>query len=416
MDKISRGLYLDKLVAFRGKQLIKVITGVRRCGKSTLLDQFGEWLIKNDYAASRQEIIHLNFEDFDNYELRDGRKLHDYVLSKIDAKKMNYVFLDEVQYVESFPDVINSLALRENIDIYVTGSNAYMLSSQIATLISGRYVEIKMLPLSFAEYCSAFNRDADRYELYLNYIADSAFPYTLALDGNRSSIKDYISGIYNTVVLKDVIGNGKVTDTASLERLVKFTFDNIGNPLAVKRIADTLTSSGRKIDVKTVDKYLNALVESFILYKAERYNIKGRELLKSNAKYYVVDVGMRRNLLGASPKDTGHILENVVYLELLRRYDRVFVGAIGEYEIDFVAENGNEREYFQVSLSIENEQTFEREIRPFYKLNDAYPKTVLTLDREDSNYEGIRCKNVLRWLLERTSAMSEPTRSCMPGS
>lgn len=202
-------------------------------------------------------------------------------------------------------------------------------------------------------------------------------------------------------MLKNVIGGGKVSDAASLERLVKFTFDNIGNPLAAKRIADTLTSSGRKIDVKTVDKYLNALVESFILYKAERYNIKGRELLKSNAKYYVVDVGMRRNLLGISPADTGHILENVVYLELLRRYDRVFVGAIGDYELDFVAETGNEREYFQVCLTLANESTFEREIRPFSKLNDAYPRTVLTLDREESNFEGIRCINVLNWMLRR---------------
>lgn len=401
MEQITRHDYLDKLIAFRGKQLIKVLTGIRRCGKSTLLDQFGNWLINNGFANSRSEIIHLNFEDFDNYELRDGRRLHDYILSRVNPLNMNYIFLDEVQHVDSFPDVINSLALRNNIDIYVTGSNAFMLSSRIATLISGRYIEIKMLPLSFAEYCSAFSNDADRYRLYLNYISDSAFPYTLALDGNKSSIKDYISGIYNTVVLKDVIGNGKVSDAASLERIVKFAFDNIGNPLAVKRIADTLTSSGRKIDVKTVDKYLNALVGSFILYKAERYNIKGRELLKSNAKYYVVDVGMRRNMLGASPADTGHILENVVFLELLRRYDRVFIGAIGDYEIDFVAESGNEREYFQVCLTLADESTFEREIRPFTKLNDAYSKTILTLDREESNFNGIRCVNALDWMLRK---------------
>ncbi len=398
MEKIKREEYFDKLLAFKDKQVIKIVTGVRRCGKSTLLQMFREYLLKE--GVSQEQIISVNFEDFEYYELRNPRNLYSYVKERLTDKGQNYLFFDEIQHVKDFPDVLNSLFIKDNTDIYVTGSNAYMLSSEIATLISGRYVEIAMLPLSFREYVSARGRENGLQKLYAEYTGNGAFPYVLEFGGNRQLTADYLSGVYDTIVLKDVLMRNKISDPMMLESIIRFTFDNIGNILSTKRIADSMAASGRKIDVKTVEKYLSALSESFIIYKAGRYNIKGRQLLKTLEKYYVVDIGLRNMLLGSRSFDVGHILENVVYLELLRRGNKVYVGHMGDREVDFVAVGRRGIAYYQVSATVRDETTLSRELAPLQTLTDQYPKVLLTLDDDpEADYEGIRRMNVLSWLM-----------------
>ena len=377
---IQRKEYLKKLIAFRDKQLIKVVTGVRRCGKSTLLKMYQEWLREQGVEASR--IISINFEDIDYEELTDYRKLYDYLKEHLNPERMTYIFLDEIQNVADFPKVVDSLYIKNNVDIYMTGSNAYMLSSEIATLISGRYVQIEMLPFSFKEYMESTGSMNDRGVKYTEYLENSSFPQTLELKGQPDEIRDYLEGLYNTIVVKDIVNRKKITDTMMLKSLLRFVFDNIGNPLSSKKIADTMTSAGRKIDVKTVEKYLEALTESYILYQAKRYNIKGKQYLKTLEKYYVVDVGLRFMLLGSKQMDAGHILENVVYLELLRRGYDVYVGKIYEFEVDFVAQNSRGTSYFQVALTVRDEKTLQRELRPLQSIRDHYPKMILTLDED----------------------------------
>lgn len=395
---LKRTEYLNKLIAFKDKQLIKVVTGIRRCGKSTLLTIYQEWL--RSQGISDEQMIAINFEDMDFEELTDYRALHVYLKSRLAEDKMTYIFLDEIQHVENFPRVIDSLYIKKNVDIYITGSNAYMLSGEIATLISGRYVQIEMLPLSFKEYMESTGSMNDRGIKYTEYLENSSFPYTLEIKGQPEEIRDYLEGIYNSIVVKDIVSRKKITDVMMLKSVLRFVFDNIGNPLSSKKIADTMTSNGRKVDAKTIEKYLEALMESYVIYQAKRYHIKGKQYLKTLEKYYVVDIGLRYMLLGFGSYDAGHILENVVYLELLRRGYDVYVGKIDSFEVDFVAQNSKGTVYYQVALSVRDEKTLERELRPLMAIRDHYPKFILTLDEDpETQYEGIRRINARDWLL-----------------
>lgn len=398
---IQRKEYLNKLIAFKDKQLIKVVTGIRRCGKSTLLEIYQNWLL--EHGVEKEQIVSINFEDIDFEELTEYRKLYSHLKERLVPGKVTYIFLDEIQHVEDFPKVVDSLYIKKNVDIYITGSNAYMLSSEIATLISGRYVQIEMLPLSFKEYMESTGNMTDRGVKYTEYLENSSFPYTLELKGQPDEIRDYLEGLYNTIVVKDIVNRKKITDTMMLKSVLRFVFDNIGNPLSSKKIADTMTSNGRKIDTKTVEKYLEALSESYIIYQAKRYNIKGKQYLKTLEKYYVVDIGLRYTLLGSRQMDAGHILENVVYLELLRRGYDVYVGKIDSFEVDFVAQNSKGTWYYQVALSVRDEKTLERELRPLMAIRDHYPKMILTLDDDpEAQYDGIRRINARDWLLGLT--------------
>lgn len=397
MERIERRDYLDKLIAFKDKKLIKVITGIRRCGKSTIMEIFRDWLLNN--GVSPEQILYLNFEDYDNIELRNPLALHQYIKPLILSDKPTYIFFDEIQHVKDFPDIINSINLKPNVDLYVTGSNAYMLSNEIATLLSGRYVEIAMLPLSFKEYVEGCGGSDNLEKAYTNYITQSSFPYTLALDRPKD-ITDYLNGVYNTVVMKDIISRKKIQDVMMLESVIRFVADNIGNMLSTKRIADIMTADGRKIDQKTVEKYLTSLCETFFVYEAKRYNVKGKQLLKTLGKYYLVDVGLRIMLLGGRSFDAGRLLENVVYLELLRRQKSVYIGKIDNLEVDFVAIDENDIVYYQVAATVRDEATLKRELSSLQQINDQYPKYILTLDEDpEADYDGIKRINALKWLM-----------------
>ena len=397
-QRLERKEYLDKLIRFRDKQLIKVVTGVRRCGKSTLLEIYQDYLRAN--GVGEDQIVSVNLEDYDFFPLREPAALHAYVKERLAPGKMTYVFIDEIQHCADFPVVIDSLYIRKDVDIYLTGSNAYMLSSEIATLIAGRYVEVRMLPLSFGEYVLSTGDDNNLAGRYRDYIQSSSFPYTLELRDQPGAVRDYLEGVYNTIVVKDIAARKKITDTMMLESVTRFVFDSIGSQLSTKKIADTLTSSGRRIDVKTVERYLDGLLESFILYQAKRYNIRGKQHLKTLEKYYVVDIGMRYMLLGTGGTDVGHILENVVYLELLRRGYEVYVGKIDDLEVDFVARGQKGVQYIQVAASVRDEHTLARELASLQRIADNYPKAILTLDEDpEADYEGIRRINALEWLI-----------------
>lgn len=397
MKRIERHAYLDKLIAFKDKKLIKVITGIRRCGKSTIMEIYRDWLCSHGVQPS--QIIYLNFEDYDYYELRDPRVLYAFIKQKMKAEKMTYIFFDEIQHVKDFPDIVNSLNLKPMVDLYITGSNAYMLSSEIATLLSGRYVEIAMLPLSFREYVEGIGGTANLSQTYMDYITKSSFPYTLELD-THAEINDYLNGVYNTIVVKDIMSRKKLPDVMMLESVIRFTADNIGNILSTKRIADIMTADGRKIDQKTVERYLSALCETFFVYETKRYNIKGKQLLKTLGKYYLVDIGLRRMLLGSRSFDAGRILENIVYLELLHRQKKVYVGKMDSLEVDFVAIDENGITYYQVAATVRDEATLKRELSSLQQINDQYPKYILTLDEDpDADYNGIKRINALKWLM-----------------
>ena len=397
---IIRQEYLNKLISFKDKHLIKVVTGIRRCGKSTLFEIYQDYLINN--GVSQEQIISINFEDFDYEELTEPHKLYSYIKEKIVENKKMYIFLDEIQNVKDFHKVVDSLFIKKNVDLYLTGSNAYMLSSEIATLISGRYVEIKMLPLSFKEYVQSTGNENDLAKKYRNYIELSSFPYVLELKNQYKEINIYLEGLLNTIILKDIVQRNKIADILMLRSVLRFLFDNIGNQLSTKKIADTLTSNGRKIDAKTVEKYVNSLLESYVIYQANRYNIKGKEYLKTLEKYYVVDIGLRYALLGKRSTDVGHILENVVYLELIRRGFAVYVGKVNDLEVDFVAMDGEKIIYYQVAATVRDEITLKRELSSLEKIHDHYQKIILTLDDDpEADYNGIRRINVLEWLLDK---------------
>lgn len=397
MKRIERHIYLDKLIAFKDKNLIKVITGIRRCGKSTIMEIYRDWLCSE--GVQKEQIIYLNFEDYDYYELREPKNLYNYVKPLIQTDKMTYIFFDEIQHVKDFPDIVNCLNLKPTVDLYITGSNAYMLSSEIATLLSGRYVEIAMLPLSFREYVEGIGGTANLPQAYTDYISKSSFPYTLKLD-TPAEISDYLDGVYNTIVVKDIMSRKKLPDVMMLESVIRFTADNIGNILSTKRIADIMTADGRKIDQKTVERYLSALCETFFVYEAKRYNIKGKQLLKTLGKYYLVDIGLRRMLLGSRSFDAGRILENIVYLELLHRQKKVYIGKMDSLEVDFVAIDENGITYYQVAATVRDEATLKRELTSLQQINDQYPKYILTLDEDPTaDYNGIQRINALKWLV-----------------
>ena len=400
MERIIRQEYLEKLISFKDKKLIKVITGIRRCGKSTLMDMFREWLLSN--GISSNQIVYLNFEDFDIIELRDPKKLYDYIKPLLQTDKMIYLFFDEIQHVEDFPDVINSLNLKPLVDIYLTGSNAYMLSSELATLLSGRYIEIAMLPLSFSEYVQGTHSQNNLSDVYKEYVSKSSFPYSLELDTD-AEINDYLTGVYNTIVVKDIMSRNKFQDLMMLESIVRFLSDNIGNTLSTKRIADLMSADGRKIDQKTVERYLVALKESFFVYEAKRFNVKGKQLLKTLDKYYLVDIGLRRMLLGSKAIDAGRVLENIVFLELLRRKKKVYIGKVDDLEVDFVAVDQNEITYYQVAATVRDESTLSRELASLQKIKDQYPKYIITLDNDPIiNHNGIKQIYAIDWLLDKS--------------
>ena len=397
MKRIERQTYLSKLIAFKDKNLIKVITGIRRCGKSTIMEIYRDWLLQ--HGVLQEQIVYLNFEDYDYYELRDPKNLYAYIKPLIQTDRMTYIFFDEIQHVKDFPDIINSLNLKSTVDLYITGSNAYMLSSEIATYLSGRYVEIAMLPLSFREYVDGIGGTANLSQTYMEYISKSSFPYTLDLDSS-SEISDYLNGVYNTIVVKDIMARKKLPDVMMLESVIRFVADNIGNILSTKRIADIMTADGRKIDQKTVERYLSALCETFFVYEAKRFNIKGKQLLKTLGKYYLVDIGLRRMLLGSRSFDAGRILENIVYLELLHRQKKVYIGKMDALEVDFVAMDEDGIVYYQVAATVRDEATLNRELASLQQINDQYPKYILTLDDDPTaDYDGIKRINALQWLV-----------------
>lgn len=397
MKRIERQTYLSKLIAFKDKNLIKVITGIRRCGKSTIMEIYRDWLLQ--HGVLQEQIVYLNFEDYDYYELRDPKNLYAYIKPLIQTDRMTYIFFDEIQHVKDFPDIINSLNLKSTVDLYITGSNAYMLSSEIATYLSGRYVEIAMLPLSFREYVDGIGGTANLSQAYMEYISKSSFPYTLDLDSS-SEISDYLNGVYNTIVVKDIMARKKLPDVMMLESVIRFVADNIGNILSTKRIADIMTADGMKIDQKTVERYLSALCETFFVYEAKRFNIKGKQLLKTLGKYYLVDIGLRRMLLGSRSFDAGRILENIVYLELLHRQKKVYIGKMDALEVDFVAMDEDGIVYYQVAATVRDEATLNRELASLQQINDQYPKYILTLDDDPTaDYDGIKRINALQWLV-----------------
>lgn len=407
MEYINRKEYMDFLIRAKDKQIIKVVSGVRRCGKSTLFSLYIKYLIEN--GVSPEQIISINFEDLEYEEYTEYKKLYQYITGRLLSDKKNYIFLDEIQHVQNFEKVVDSLFIKSNTDIYITGSNAYFMSGELATVLSGRYIELKMLPLSFKEFCEGVeNRNEipkTTAQKYNDYLTESSFPYALELDSNKKNIREYLEGIYNSIILKDVITRLKVTNPLILESIIRFMFDNIGNLLSSNKIANTLTSLGRKTDYKTVEKYIKGLSDSLILYEAKRYDIKGKQLLANLSKYYVVDIALRQLLLSNKSSDLGNILENVIYLELIRRGYEVYVGQLKNGEVDFVAINGEEINYYQVSLTVLDEKTLERELKPLQRIKDHYPKYLITLDEilPNSNYEGIKRLNALDWLLEKSS-------------
>ena len=367
---IERTKYLEELKIWKDKDLIKVVTGIRRCGKSTLFELFINYL--KETGIKDNQIIKINLEDAD-YNFENYRELYDYINKQLNNKEKYYVFLDEVQNVPMFQKAVDSLYIKKNVDVYITGSNAYLLSGELATLLSGRYIEIKMLPLSFKEYISAFE-DTNYTQLFLNYMKNGGMPGNInILKTNPNDIDKYLDGIFSTIVYKDIMVRNKITDKLLLESILKFIFD-----------------------------YINAFLESFLIYKAERFDVKGKNLLARDYKYYAVDTGLRSYLLGKkADSDMGHILENIVYLELIRRGYRVYVGKVEDLEVDFVAENRNGLKYYQVALTVRDDKVLERELKSLQKTGDHYPKILLTLDMDlEADYNGIIKMNVVDWLLK----------------
>lgn len=403
---VQRKEYLDQLINWRDEQVIKVVTGIRRCGKSTLLLQFQQWLKENE--VTDEQIVSVNFEELEYEELLDYKKLYQYLKERLVSGKTTYIFLDEIQKVSSFEKVVDSLYVKPNVDLYITGSNAYMLSGDLATLLTGRYVEIKMLPLSFEEFLSMTGLEPEQG--FPEYLRSGGMPYIAAMNRTYEKVSTYLEGIYNTVIVKDIEdrqarkesdpSKRKITDIALLKTIAKYLASVIGNPVSVRSITDYLISNGRKISPNTVNDYVEALTESFIFYPAERFDIVGKQLLKANRKMYIVDLGLRNHILPRRSYDLGFSLENMVYFELLRRGYKVTIGRVGNTEVDFVAEKQGAYEYFQVTADMTAKETFDREIRPLENIRDNYEKTILTMDRlTPGNYNGIQVRYLLDWLI-----------------
>jgi Predicted ATPase (AAA+ superfamily) len=404
---VERKEYLKQLWSWKDEQVIKVVTGIRRCGKSTLLKQYQEKLLAEGIA--REQMISINFEELENEPLLDYQALYRYIKERLCDGKMTYIFLDEIQKVMSFEKAVDSLYVKDNIDIYITGSNAYMLSGELATLLTGRYVEISMLPLSFREYTQATGMQTE--QAFSEYMKSGALPYIAVMDRTDEKVDVYLEGIYNTVIVRDIeerqarkerdAGKRKITDIALLKTIARYLASVIGSPVSVKSITDYLVSSGRKVSPNTVSDYVEALTESFVFYSAERFDIVGKQLLKVNKKMYMVDLGLRNHVLPRKYYDLGFSVENIVFFELFRRGNRVAVGKYGSAEVDFVARRQDVITYYQVTADMTAKETFEREMRPLRSIHDNYEKIVLTLDRFSAgNYDGIKVVNVVDWLLD----------------
>ena len=405
---VQRKEYLEKLIEWKDDDVIKVVTGIRRCGKSTLLMQYQDYL--KSIGIEENQIIAVNFEELEYEELCDYKKLYAYIKDRLVADKITYIFLDEIQKVPSFEKVVDSLYVKPNIDIYITGSNAYMLSGDLATLLTGRYVEISMLPLSFSEYMQLSHKDKE--SAFADYIKYGGLPFVATMDRTDDKVDTYLEGIYNTVIVKDIedrqkrqesnSDKRKINDIPLLKTIAKYLSSVIGSPVSLRGITNYLVSSGRKISANTVSNYVDALIESFIFYPAERFDIVGKQLLKANKKYYMVDLGIRNHILPRKYYDLGFSVENIVFFELLRRGCKVTIGKYQENEVDFVAEKRGEFTYIQVTADMVSESTFDREMKPLYAIQDNYEKIVLTLDKLTvGNYDGIKVVNVIDWLLNK---------------
>ena len=400
----ERPQYIEILEKLRKKRVIKVATGIRRAGKSSVFLMYEAFLKK--HGVAEKNIIHLNLEDLQNAELLDYKKLYAYINEKTAGQEDFYVFIDEVQQCLSFEKALSSLFLNSRLDLYVTGSNAYFLSGELATLLSGRYVEIHILPLSFKEYLSFNKKDGsisaeEKKVMFSKYLSHGQFPYLAFLGDDEEALRAYMEGIFNTILIKDVCVREKINDVTLLQRIVKTVCSNVGSSISSKRITDTLISSGRKITGNTVERYLNALCDAFIFYEVPRFDIRGNEMLKTLGKYYLADTGLRNILIGSRTDDFGHMLENIVYLELKRRGNQVYVGKAGDAEIDFVCKKGNEISYYQVSASVLDEATRKRELSAFIPVKDNYPKYLLTLDDYDfGSLGGIIHKNIVQWMID----------------
>lgn len=403
---VRRTAYLERLASWKDEQVIKVVTGIRRCGKSTLLKQYQELL--REQGVGEEQIISINFEELEYEPLLEYHALYQYVKERLCPGKMTYIFLDEIQKVDGFQKVVDSLYVKENTDLYITGSNAYLLSGDLATLLTGRYVELSMLPLSFQEYTEITGSRGDA--AFAEYLKYGGLPYVAAMEKTEEKVSTYLEGIYNTVIVKDIEDRQnrkesdpdkrKVTDITLLKTIARYLASVIGSQVSVKSVADYLTSNGRKVSPNTVDDYMEALAESFIFYPVERFDIVGKQVLKTNQKWYMVDLGLRSHILPRRNYDLGFSLENVVYFELLRRGYQVNIGKVGSGEVDFVAQKQGTLTYFQVTADMTAQETFEREMKPLRTIRDNYPKVVLTLDRfTPGDYEGIQVLQVIDWLL-----------------
>ena len=404
---VERKEYLDQLWAWKDEQQIKVVTGIRRCGKSVLLEQYQQRLLAEGVAP--EQIISINFENLDYEPLKDYMELYRYLKERLCTDKMTYIFLDEVQEVPAFEKVVDSLSIKDQVDIYITGSNAYMLSSELATLLSGRYTEIKMLPFSFREYIA--QTGLPKEEAFAEFMKTGGIPYVAAMNRTDEKVDQYLEGIYNTVIVKDIEqrqlrkekeGNTrKITDIALLKNIARYLASVIGSPVSMKSITNYLTSSGRKISQNTVSDYVGALKESFIFYSVERFDIVGKQLLKINNKLYMVDMGIRNHILPRKRYDLGFTIENIVFLELMRKGYKINIGKYGATEVDFVVQKEGVLTYYQVTADMTAKETFEREMKPLRSIPDNYEKVVLTLDHFSlGNYDGIKIVNVIDWLLE----------------
>ena len=407
-DFIQRPVYLDCLKAWREKPVIKVVSGVRRCGKSTLFRLFIDHLLES--GVKPEQIVSVNLEELEYEHLLEYRALYDFIKTRLNPDGFTYVFIDEVQQCKDFEKAVDSLFVKDNVDLYITGSNAYMLSGELATLLSGRYVQVEMLPLSFAECMSnAKIHTHNESTAFADYLHNGGFPVVteikdvVAPKNADNYITSLLDGIFRTILTKDIAARLETSNYIVLWNIAKFLFSNVGSPVSVKKITDTIHSSGRTISINTVDKYLHALCDSYLFYRVDRYDIRGRQLLKTQCKYYAVDSGLRENILASSSSDIGHVLENIVYLELIRRGYKVSIGKLAEKEVDFVAEDANGLTYFQVSASVLDENTRMRELEPLQRIPDHHPKILLTMDDipRSANYDGIRQFHVIDWLLGR---------------
>ena len=399
---IKRKEYLKQLLSWKDQNIIKVLTGIRRCGKSTILKLYQEYLSNNGIDPS--QIISINFEELEYEDLQDYKKLYQYIKDRLVENKMMYIFLFEIQNVPSYEKVVDSLHVKENIDIYITGSNSYIFSGQLATYLSGRYIEIPVLPLSFKE---VYNPQTNKEEAFQKYIKTGGFPYINQIQLLNEQIDMYLEGIYNTVIVKDIEerinrkNSKSVTDIALLKAISKYLSSVVGSPVSIRSITNYFKSNERTISPNTISNYVEALCESYLYYPVEVMDVSGKEVLKSNKKYYIVDPGIRNYILPKQFYDLGFTIENIVYLELLRRRYNVNIGRSGRTEVDFIAKRNDVYTYIQVTASLVDENTFNREIRPLKQIEDNYEKIILTLDRYTlGNYEGIKVINIVDWLLE----------------